>query len=294
MVNIYVQNVKFLKVFKLPLRVSDYMSSRVVVVQPSDTIARARNLMLHHNISRLVVVEGEKPIGIVTETDIAKILLEESIKESSRSIDNILVSEIMKKPVFTIGPRAYIKNAALLMVKGGFSGIPVVLNDGRLIGIITKTDLVRAYTENYVGVCRVNEIMSSPVITVNPLHSVYRVGKLIEKYDISRVVVVDAGKPIGIITKNDLIFRLLSHKYAKIKFEDEFRRSIKFLRVPVASDIMTENPITINADEDVAKAAEIMISNGISGLPVVDQMGYLIGIITKTDIVKIIASKNVK
>ncbi|MEM2538687.1 MAG: CBS domain-containing protein, partial [Candidatus Methanomethylicia archaeon] len=163
----------------MPLRVSDYMSEKVVVVYPNDTLARARNLMLHHDISRLVVVdENFKPIGMVTETDIAKALLDESVRDSPRPIDGILVSEVMVSPIVFIGPRAYLKNAAMLMIKGGFSGLPVVESNGNLIGIITKTDIVRAYAEHYSGVCKVGEIMSSPVITVNPLHSIHRIGKL--------------------------------------------------------------------------------------------------------------------
>lgn len=279
----------------MPLRVSDYMSEKVVVVYPNDTLARARNLMLHHNIGRLVVVdENFKPIGMLTETDIAKALLDESIRESPRPIDGILVSEVMVSPVVFIGPRAYLKNAAMLMIKGGFSGLPVVESSGNLIGIITKTDIVRAYAEHYSGVCKVSEIMSSPVVTVNPLHSIHRIGKLFDKYRISRVVVLDGVKPVGIITKTDLTFRLSGHKPTKIKFENESRRSIKFLRVPVASDIMTPNPITIGVNEDAVEAAKIMLSNGISGLPVVDESGSLVGIVTKTDLVKVVAIRDLE
>ncbi|MCS7368958.1 MAG: CBS domain-containing protein [archaeon GBS-70-058] len=276
----------------MALRVSDYMNSKVVVVDPRDTLARVRNLMLHNDISRVIVVEGLKPIGIVTETDISRILLNESVRDSPRPIDSILVSEVMTSPVISIGPRVYLKNAALLMIKGGFSGLPVVDGDGNLVGIITKTDIVRAYAEHYSGLCKVHEVMSSPVITVNPLHSIYRVGKLIEKHNIGRVVVLDGGRPVGIITKTDLTFRIAGYSPRKIKFEDESRRSIRMLRVPVASDIMTPDPLTIGYLEDVAKAAEIMLSNKISGLPVVNDSGVLVGIITKTDIVRVVASRD--
>ena len=276
----------------MALRVSDYMNSKVVVVDPRDTLARVRNLMLHNDISRVIVVEGLKPIGIVTETDISRILLNESVRDSPRPIDSILVSEVMTSPVISIGSRVYLKNAALLMIKGGFSGLPVVDGDGNLVGIITKTDIVRAYAEHYSGLCKVHEVMSSPVITVNPLHSIYRVGKLIEKHNIGRVVVLDGGRPVGIITKTDLTFRIAGYSPRKIKFEDESRRSIRMLRVPVASDIMTPDPLTIGYLEDVAKAAEIMLSNKISGLPVVNDSGVLVGIITKTDIVRVVASRD--
>jgi acetoin utilization protein AcuB len=55
---------------------------------------------------------------------------------------------------------------------------------------------------------------------------------------------------------------------------------------------MTPNPLTIGDSEDVAKAAEIMISHKISGLPVVNDSGSLVGIITKTDIVRVVALRD--
>jgi CBS domain-containing protein len=57
----------------------------------------------------------------------------------------------------------------------------------------------------------------------------------------------------------------------------------------LAKDVMKYDPITISQDSDLADAAQIMAMNRISGLPVVDSDGNLVGIITKTDIVKAIA-----
>ena len=58
----------------------------------------------------------------------------------------------------------------------------------------------------------------------------------------------------------------------------------------IASDVMTSNPIVINEGEDLADAGYIMLRNRISGLPVVDSNKKLRGIVTKTDIVKALAS----
>ena len=280
----------------LPLRVSDYMIPEVVVVFPNDTLARARNLLLHHGISRLVVVdESSRPVGILTETDVALAVLEESGRKSSRPIDMILVKEVMSSPFTSIGPRTYLKNAALALIKGGFSGLPVVESNGRLLGIITKTDISRAYAEHYRDLLPVSKVMSSPVITVNPMHSIYRVGKLLREYNISRVVVVDGKTPIGVVTKTDLTFMSIDYRPKRIKFEDiargdSSRRVIRTFRVPVVADIMTQNPLTVDLDEDSAEASAIMIENKISGLPVVDSANNLVGIITKTDLVKALSS----
>jgi CBS domain-containing protein len=59
----------------------------------------------------------------------------------------------------------------------------------------------------------------------------------------------------------------------------------------IATDVMTPNPITIKEDSDLADAGYIMLRNRISGLPVVDPNSMLTGIVTKTDIIKALASR---
>ena len=269
------------------------MTPQVVVISPKDTLARARNLMLHHDIGRLVVVDEElKPIGILTETDIAMKVWEESSGRVARTIDEILVEEVMSSSVITIGPRTYLKNAAKIMVRRKISGLPVVDSSGKLLGIITKTDLTKAYSLYYSGCFKVSEIMSSPVVTVNPAHTIYRVGRLMKEHGISRVVVVDGKVPIGVVTKTDLTFLTMTIQPRRLKFvkpidrEGRISRVVKIFRIPIVADVMTSNPLTVLEGEDAAKAAGVMIENGISGLPVVNVDGELTGIITKTDIVK--------
>ncbi len=269
------------------IRVSDIMTPRVVVINPNDTLSRARNLMLRYNISRLIVIdEFRKPVGILTETDVALKIWEESFEREARPINEILVREVMSKSVVCIKPKQPITSAAKVMLEKRISGLPVVDEEGCLIGIITKTDLTRAYAQHFPGAFRVRDLMSSPVITVHPMHTVYRVGKLMKEHGISRVIVVDNKTPIGIVTKTDLSFIEPLRKPRKIKYAS---RIVRLLRIPLVMDVMTPNPITVDLDEDLADAAKIMVNNGISGLPVVNNEGELEGIVTKTDVVKAIS-----
>ena len=75
-------------------RVATYMNRSVVVVTPRDTLAHARNLMLRRGISRLVVVEGEEPVGMVTVSDIIDALLGRFM---ARPLESIMVSEVMSR-----------------------------------------------------------------------------------------------------------------------------------------------------------------------------------------------------
>ncbi|MEM2002851.1 MAG: CBS domain-containing protein, partial [Candidatus Methanomethylicaceae archaeon] len=91
------------------MRVGDLMNSPVVVINGTDNLAYARNLMLREGVSRLVVVKGTRPIGTITRRDIIRSL--RNYKMRQRDFDSILVSEVMRTPVTTIDENAPIAEA---------------------------------------------------------------------------------------------------------------------------------------------------------------------------------------
>jgi CBS domain-containing protein len=109
--------------------------------------------------------------------------------------------------------------------------------------------------------------------------------------NISRVIVVRENKPIGIITTRDMMpignnYGVLNNRPKEYKNRlSSFKRRIPF----TAEDIMTSNPLLlIDQEESITDAAKLMIGNQISGIPVVNKLQDLVGIITKTDIIKAI------
>lgn len=118
------------------MKVGELMRSPVVTVSKNDTVARARNLMLREMVSRLVVVEGNSPTGILTKKDLVRDLA--SYKMRNRELDSIMVLEIMRTPVKVIQESASVEEAAKAMVKANIRGLPVVDSGGSLVGIITK------------------------------------------------------------------------------------------------------------------------------------------------------------
>ncbi len=273
-------------------RVRDYMSFPVLVVRPTDTLAYVRNLMIRSNIGRVVVVEGLKPVGIVTKHDFVKILADRRM--ARRPLDTITVEQIMARNPVTIPDTASIRTAAEAMLKHGVSGLPVVDRDGVLVGIVTRTDLARAYAERYPGRARVEEFMHAEVPTVGRMHTALYVAELLEMSEVGKVVVVEGGKPVGIIAKSDLAFMdasmLRGRKPTFIKrvsMLDKGRTgAVRFYTVPLAGDIMTPDPITTRPDEDLAIAASTMVANNIGSLPVVSQEGELVGLVSKLSILR--------
>lgn len=118
-------------------KVKDVMTKNVKTISPFAMIAEAARVMRKNRIGCLVVVEGNKPIGIITERDVAyKIVAEE--KSSSTA-----VREVMSKDLKTIDKEKTLKDAARIMAAHVIRRLPVVENK-ELIGIITLEDVMRA------------------------------------------------------------------------------------------------------------------------------------------------------
>ncbi len=282
-------------------RVSRYARDTVYVVYPSDNLAHARNVMLRRGVGRLVVIdEAERPVGILTLTDLVNALVN---THYARPLDKILVEEVMTKNVITIEPTKSIKTAAQLMLKYNIGGLPVVNKEGRLTGIITRTDLTRAFYERFEGKYRVADLKRPAYARAEPGHSIYYLSRLLEMDPSGKIVIMDENnRPIGIVTKQDLAFASISvpqrvargkNRYVKVKvahfYNDEKIVPVRIYLVPVARDVMTENPITITDDADAAEAARVMVEEGIGALPVVDENGVLTGLITKREFLYAIA-----
>lgn len=273
---------------------------RAIIASPNTTLLDARSMLLRHRISRLVVVENEKPVGIITEKDLVKTIY----KINGKTIENIRISEIIKKRLVTVTEDATLYDCARIMLDHKISSIIVLQKDGKLHGIITKTDLISVFLTQAVEPLKISKIMTRSVITVKPADSLLYVESVLMKNKISRVIVVRNRKPVGIITHRDFIPAKIPlwlrqfgdpkeiEKYRMAENPTEFKSNqLDYLVAFIAADIMTPNPITVEATEEVSEASLIMIRHGISGLPVVKN-SLLVGIITKTDIVKAISSGN--
>ncbi len=268
-----------------------------VTVTDDMTLLEAREILLKHRVGRLPALgKNKKPVGIITEKDFVRAIY----KFSGKQVSKILVRDFMSKDLITITKNDTIIDCARLMQKHKISSV-LVLEKNRLAGIITKTDLASVFLTQSAEPLQVSDIMTKDVITVMPADSLLLVESLLVKHKISRIVVQRNKKPVGIITNRDFIPAKMPkwirefadpkevEKYRLDPRPDEFRMNqLSYTLSFRAEDIMTPNPVTVNADEQVSAAVLIMIRNGISGLPVIKK-SLLCGIITKSDIVRAIA-----
>ena len=156
-----------------------------------------------------------------------------------RDRESRLVKELMTQPVKTVHPDCTLSDAAHLLVTSKISGLPVVDDNNKLVGIITEADFLRALgvpshqsgysvwqtLENMFhqqvqasepeGV--VADLMIKKVVTVTPQHSLYQVLDVMKQNQIKRVIVCDENQHVvGMITRSDLV-RIFFDHFIKVK-----------------------------------------------------------------------------
>jgi len=276
------------------VRVAEIMTGNVIRISSDSTLYDSQELMTRSKLTRLVVVDRAARLrGIVTRRDLVRFL---SRDRSGRPLDVILVREAMSSPVITLRPTDTLVQAARIMNRKGISSI-VVTDDGEdILGIVTKTDLCFHFSL-FSSKWKVKDCMTPKVLTVRTTHSIFFIASVLARQGISRVPVVDEdGKLRGIITLSDIAQTapLMRPETVRVKDKRVFYRGLfspnAKLTSMTALDAMTPKPITVTADDSLSHAAEIMVQRGISGLPVLDQEGRLRAIVTKSDIIRALAT----
>ncbi|MBA7675212.1 Inosine-5'-monophosphate dehydrogenase [subsurface metagenome] len=125
--------------------------------------------------------------------------------------------------------------------------------------------------------------MTKDVISVDVNDSMQDAARLIRKHKIKRLPVMENGKLVGIVTDRDL-----KRASASDVTTLEIHELLFLISEIKISDIMTKDPITIPLDYTIDEAAQILLEHKLSGAPVVDDEGQVTGVITQTDIFRVL------
>jgi CBS domain-containing protein len=270
---------------KIPIK--GFYTNQVYIVQPNDTLSYARKIMFKYNISRVVVSDNGKVVGILSLRDIALILTKLG-SDYPESLSLITVKKVMKNKVITLPTEANAKEACEIMYHEKIGSV-VILQDNELTGIFSKTDACKVFQQYPIESIKVRDVMSSRFANVNIFSSFNKiVEKFIEGFDI--VIVEDNKNPVGVITLSKIATmdenEILKSKSSLIRGNEEFTK-IKIGNV--AERLMYKIDIAININEKLIKAVNLILGYNLPALPVIDINGEIVGTISKNDVVKIIA-----
>ncbi|MCX5633028.1 MAG: CBS domain-containing protein, partial [Phycisphaerae bacterium] len=198
------------------IRNSEIMSSPVISIAPELSVLEASKIMKEKNIRRLPIVDKNRLVGIITQTDLVRVLTFYGMWKN--------IEEIMSRDVAVIQRGEAVADAAKIMNARNCSCI-VVLSGGDVVGILTEKDILEKIVAAKKDPARtkVEEIMSSPVISVPPDYSAFNSSRMMEQKHIRRLVVMENERLCGIVTQTD-IFRAI-----KKKLENDEEKNLKSL-----------------------------------------------------------------
>ncbi len=274
----------------------DYMNSPRTIKYDS-SLADVLKKIIDEKKSRLLVTENNKITGLVSEKDLGIFLF---MDDSERKLDEIPLSEIIK-PMITVDEKIGLDKCAEMMMTNLIGSLIVTSND-EVVGILTKTDLLRYFTKTHPDEKIVGEYMSPYYAwqySDTPLYKV--VLKMIDD-GISRMILRNHNEvPVGIITFRDLFeLALKQGNFDDVLDNTDPLISVIFPRKGFISesgfggsvkvdDIMSKNIVSVNYDDDLAKAGKLLLEKNINGAGVLSRHDSMIGIISKSDIVKAVA-----
>ena len=239
------------------------MTKKVFTINPEASMFQAVKIMGEKHIGSLIVTKYDTAVGIVTERDLlTKVLaLEKNLKTQK-------VENIMSYPLVSIDSTTKIKETAQTMIDK--KGRLAVFDCGKLVGIVTASDLIRSLPEIHETQAKVDDFMTTEVVSADEKTPINQVTKIMGNQRIGSVIITKKEKPTGIFTERDLLTSLL--------LKD------KPLTTQVGSK--SSSPlITQPSGISIHQAAITMTQKHIRRLPITKKE-KLVGIITARDLVE--------
>jgi CBS domain-containing protein len=133
--------------------ISTIMTKNVITLNYSDDLETAELLFKKRNIRHIPVVNEDAITGMLSYTDLLRISFADAVDETDDSVDTIVynmftIEQVMAKKITSISSTTTIKEAAEILAEKEFHALPVV-DDGKLVGIVTTTDLIKYLLQQY-------------------------------------------------------------------------------------------------------------------------------------------------
>jgi len=129
----------------------------------------------------------------------------------NKNQQKLKAKDVMTKEVVTIAPDATLADAIELLVARGISGLPVLNSDKKVIGIISEKDILNIFSSGNLHITKVEDVMTKRVISFSSDTDVDKIALCISENKFRRVPIIDNGKLVGIISRRNIIKRVLEH-----------------------------------------------------------------------------------
>lgn len=274
-------------------RVADAMHHGVVTCSRDTSLVTVAHLMASHHVHCIVVVatmlDGTKKVcGVVSDRDVLMSAVRGELAEAT-------AAATARTEVLTVSADESLLRAAELMGRQGVTHVVVVDPAQTPIGVLSTLDVAAVVGRFWPpprvdGATRVEDLMTTPVVTVPPDLPLKDVARILVDNDISGVPVVEGERLLGVVTEADIVARERgpqgrARSFGTLVGRDGEHRTAADVTAFAA---MSSPVITVGPAQTAASAATLMTENRVKRLPVVDG-GRVVGIVTRGDLVQAFA-----
>ncbi len=272
------------------MQITDIMTPSPITVEPECSLDDAIKLFEQCGFRHLPVMEDGELRGMLSDRDVS--LATGWILADYRKVDEggapKTVSEIMRSPVFSLSTLDCPEEAARKFVKERIGCLPI-LNGRKLVGIVTETNLMKAFRLGKLATdlpadhsSSVADCMTTKVVTLDPDAFLEDALGVCTDKGFRHIPIVEKGMLAGMISDRDLRFGMGQEILSDMSAQEVGR--LEIARTPLSA-LMATDVVSVDGRCMLNQAVDVMLNNRFGALPVVSGRA-LVGILTQTDVLK--------
>jgi signal-transduction protein with cAMP-binding, CBS, and nucleotidyltransferase domain len=251
-------------------KVSEIMTTKVVTAGASSSIFDVMEMMAARNIGGVVLTEDQIAVGIFTDRDVLKRVMNKKLDPKKSTIKRVMTS-----PIRGVSQNTHVIEALGRMYKAKFRHLLVRGEKQGIVGMVSMRNILKFAVELGQGLTEtktVGSIMSRNIITVEGSQSLDDAIDIMVKKNTGCVVVLIEGKPKGIFTERDVLKRVA------IKNMDTKKTAVR--------EVMTTNVVTMPHTALIGGVLAEMYQRGFRNMPIQGEEGEVNGIVSLADVLQ--------